>query len=57
MAGSRKGDAERVHYPVNDVAAKYGASVVTETDSPQEAYADWADEFTDGKLDWPPAKG
>jgi uncharacterized cupin superfamily protein len=57
MVGSRKGDDERVNYPVDEIAAKYGASVPRETNSPQEAYADWSNEFTDGKLDWPPPIG
>jgi uncharacterized cupin superfamily protein len=39
MIGSRKRD--EAHYPVNDVAAKYDASVATATDDPQEAYAEW----------------
>ncbi len=39
MIGSRRTDA--AHYPVNDVAAKYGASVDRETDEPEEAYAEW----------------
>ena len=39
MIGSRRRD--EAHYPVNNVAAKYGASVTTATDEPAEAYADW----------------
>jgi uncharacterized cupin superfamily protein len=39
MIGSRRIDA--AHYPVNEVAAKYDASVTKETDDPNEAYADW----------------
>ncbi|HEU4973569.1 MAG TPA: cupin domain-containing protein [Baekduia sp.] len=42
MIGSRREDA--AHYPVNAVAAKYDASVTTETDEPAEAYADWRQE-------------
>jgi uncharacterized cupin superfamily protein len=42
MIGSRREDA--AHYPVNEVAAKYGASVSTPTDSPAEAYAEWRGE-------------
>lgn len=56
MVGSRKGDDEQVTYPVNELAAKYGASVTGETHSPEEAYADWSADYTDGKLDWPPTK-
>jgi uncharacterized cupin superfamily protein len=39
MIGSRR--KEEVHYPVNEVAARYNASVSTPTDEPAEAYADW----------------
>jgi uncharacterized cupin superfamily protein len=42
MIGSRREDA--AHYPVNEVAAKYGASVTRATDDPAEAYADWRKE-------------
>ena len=42
MIGSRRKD--EAHYPVNDVAAKYGASVTSATDDPAEAYAEWRDE-------------
>lgn len=42
MIGSRRQD--EAHYPVNDVAAKYGASVTSPTDEPAEAYADWRQE-------------
>jgi uncharacterized cupin superfamily protein len=39
MIGSRRKD--EAHYPVNEVAAKYDASVERATDKPAEAYADW----------------
>ncbi len=39
MVGSRRQD--RVHYPVNELAARYDASVKEPTDSPAEAYEDW----------------
>jgi uncharacterized cupin superfamily protein len=42
MIGSRRKDEP--HYPVNEVAAKYDASVKTATDEPAEAYADWQTE-------------
>jgi len=42
MIGSRR--AEGVHYPVNELAAAYDASVKTPTDDPEEAYADWRSE-------------
>ena len=39
MIGSRREVA--AHYPVNEVAARYDASVASPTDDPLEAYADW----------------
>ncbi len=39
MIGSRRVDA--AHYPVNELAAKYDASVDRETDDPEDAYRDW----------------
>jgi hypothetical protein len=39
MVGSRRVDA--AHYPVDEVAARYGASVREPTDDPAVAYADW----------------
>jgi quercetin dioxygenase-like cupin family protein len=43
MAGSRAGGFEVV-YAVNDVAAKYDASVLEETSKPDEAHARWGPE-------------
>jgi uncharacterized cupin superfamily protein len=42
MIGSRR--KPEVHYPVNDLAARYDASVTSATDDPAEAYADWRKE-------------
>jgi uncharacterized cupin superfamily protein len=54
MIGSRREDA--AHYPVNDVAAKYDASVTSATDEPDEAYADWRQEpWRPVGSPWPPA--
>ncbi len=39
MIGSRRRD--EAHYPVNEVAAKHGASAERETGDPEEAYAEW----------------
>jgi uncharacterized cupin superfamily protein len=52
MVGSRR---ERgVHYPVNELAARYDASVKEPTDSPAEAYADWLQEpRRDVENPWP----
>jgi len=46
---------ETFTYPVSTVAAKYGASVSTETNDPDEAYADRPDDFEPVRLPWPPA--
>jgi hypothetical protein len=40
MIGSRRVDG--VRYTVNELAARYEASVNQETDEPAEAYADWS---------------
>jgi uncharacterized cupin superfamily protein len=43
MVGARRADeSEAIVYPVNEVAAKHGASVVDETPDPAEAYARFA---------------
>jgi uncharacterized cupin superfamily protein len=39
MIGSRRED--EAHYPLNEVAARYGAAASAPTDDPAEAYADW----------------
>lgn len=52
MIGSRRIDA--AHYPVDAVAAKYGASVEVATDEPDEAYAEWHKEpWQEGPAPWP----
>jgi hypothetical protein len=43
MTGSRT-DGFEVVYPVNELAAKYGASVQVETSKPDEAYAQFGPE-------------
>lgn len=52
MIGARR-EGETIVYPVNEVAAKYGASVTMETSDPAEAYADWPEPRVPVKLDWP----
>ena len=52
MIGLRP-DVETLRYPVSEVAAQYGASVATETDEPDEAYADWPGEYRPLRLPWP----
>ena len=51
VGARREGDS--IVYPVNEVAAKYGASVTVETNDPAEAYADWPDVNEPVELDWP----
>jgi uncharacterized cupin superfamily protein len=52
MIGARP-EIETLHYPVSEVAAKYGASAATETDSGDEAYADWPGDYQPIRLPWP----
>lgn len=54
MLGARP-DPEQLHYPVSELAAKYGASVAAATSDPDEAYADWPGEHEPVRLPWPPA--
>lgn len=42
MIGSRR--VEAAHYEVNEVAARYDASVSSPTDDPAQAYSDWRQE-------------
>jgi uncharacterized cupin superfamily protein len=41
MAGARSEDG-RLHYPVSELAARYGASAAEETSDPDEAYTQFA---------------
>ncbi len=52
MIGARP-DPEQLHYPVSEVAARYGASAGTATDDPDAAYADWPGEYAPVRLPWP----
>lgn len=52
MIGARRAQ-ETFGYPVSDVAAKYGASVSTETSNPDEAYAGRSHDFEPVRLPWP----
>ena len=52
MAGARR-EVEKLHYPVSEVAAKYGASAAVETSDPDEAYAEWPGEYQPVRLPWP----
>jgi uncharacterized cupin superfamily protein len=40
MVGERSPD-EQLHYPVSELAARYGASAAEETTDPSQAYANW----------------
>jgi uncharacterized cupin superfamily protein len=55
MAGARSLD-KRIHYPVDPVAARHGASVTRPTDSPAEAYADRRGPITRERSPWPPGE-
>ena len=52
MVGARS-EAATVHYPVDEVAARHGASVPSATDDAREAYAEWPSGFEPARLDWP----
>ena len=52
MIGARP-EVETLHYPVSEVAAKYGASVAKETNDGDEAYADWPGDYVPVRLPWP----
>jgi uncharacterized cupin superfamily protein len=52
MVGARS-PANTIHYPVDPVAAEYGASVKAATDSPAEAYADLDRTRTREQAPWP----
>ncbi len=56
MIGSRREDA--AHYPVNETAARYDASVKEPTDVPAEAYADWRSDSSPERIQnpWPLAE-
>jgi hypothetical protein len=53
MVGTRR-PGRPIHYPVDELAARYGASAPADTDTPPEAYADWPDDFQPVRGDWPP---
>ena len=46
-----------IHYPVSEVAAKYGASAAKATRAPDEAYADWPGDYAPVRLPWPVQSG
>ena len=52
MVGLR-GEGRKLHYPVSEAAARYGASTPEKTDSPRIAYSDWSREFEPVRANWP----
>lgn len=52
MVGVRA-EGKKLHYPVSEVAARYGASSPVDTDTPSEAYRDWSREYTPVRPTWP----
>ncbi len=56
MIGARP-EVETLHYPMSEVAAKYGASASKDTNDPDEAYADWPGDYEPVRLPWPLATG
>jgi uncharacterized cupin superfamily protein len=51
MTGTRSED-EELHYPVSEVAARYGASATEATDSPEVAYARYEGSRPGRPADW-----
>jgi uncharacterized cupin superfamily protein len=54
MVGARL-ENKSLHYPVDETAARYGASTPVETTDPREAYSDWERPFEPTRADWPPS--
>ena len=54
MVGTRSKD-KTLHYPVDELAARHGASTPEETSSPREAYSDWPGPYESMRADWPPS--
>jgi uncharacterized cupin superfamily protein len=52
MAGSRA-EGKTLHYPVSEVAGRYGASAPEETDASRVAYSDWSQEYEPVRATWP----
>jgi uncharacterized cupin superfamily protein len=52
MVGARFPGNE-LHYPVNELAARYGASTPQDTNKPKEAYADLERKRTRERAPWP----
>jgi len=54
MVGTRGPDVEETEYTVDELAARYGASVARDTGSSKEAYADLARSYSAVPAPWPP---
>ena len=54
MAGTRR-PGRAIHYPLDELAARYGASAPFATDRPPEAYSDWPGDAEPVRADWPPS--
>jgi uncharacterized cupin superfamily protein len=52
MVGSRA-EGRKVHYPVSEVAGRYGASAPEETDTSSVAYSDLSQEYKPVRATWP----
>jgi uncharacterized cupin superfamily protein len=52
MVGVRSED-KKLHYPVSEVAARYGASSPVDTETPSEAYREWSREYKPVRATWP----
>ena len=52
MTGVR-GEGKTLHYPVSEVAGRYGASAPEETDAPRVAYGDWPGNYEPVRANWP----
>lgn len=56
MIGARPNEprpSADLRYPLSELAATYGASVSTETASPDHAYGDWPGEYKPVRQPWP----
>ncbi len=54
MVGTRGPDVQETEYTVDELAARYGASVERDTNSSKEAYADLARSYAPVPAPWPP---
>ena len=52
MAGAR-GEGNKIHYPRNELAARYDASSPEDTTDSRVAYSDWERTFPRARSPWP----